>query len=124
MRRISTLAFLALFSCLGAMAQIVLGDINFSLGEGKKISPTTGHITITVPNVQGVADPAATSFVIAGDFGGDNVFDGVEGTFASGVTLDLADFELQPSSDFTLTITSVKVDDAELAAEGGYKLNF
>ncbi len=124
MRRISTLAFLALFSCLGAMAQIVLGDINFSLGEGKKISPTTGHITITFPNVQGVADPAATSFVIAGDFGGDNVFDGVEGTFASGVTLDLADFELQPSSDFTLTITSVKVDDAELAAEGGYKLNF
>ena len=124
MRKITTLALLAFF-CLSAMAQIELGDIKFSLGEGKKISPTTGHITVTFPNVAGVDDPTSTTFVIAGDFGNEDlVFDGVEGTFASGVTLDLVDFELQPSTAYTLKITSVKVNGAELAAEGGYALNF
>ena len=123
MKKISTLAFLAFFFCLNSMAQVVLGDINFSLGEGKKINPATGKITVTFPNVQGVADPTATSFVIAGGFN-DIEFDGVEGTFASGVTLDLAEFELQPATDYALKITSVKVDGTELAAEGGYTLNF
>ena len=123
MKKISTLAFMAFFFCLSSMAQVVLGDINFSLGEGKKINPKTGKITVTFPNVQGVADPTATSFVIAGAFN-DIDFDGVEGTFASGVTLDLADFELEPSTDYALKITSVKVDGTELAAEGGYTLNF
>ena len=107
MKKISTLAFMAFFFCLSSMAQVVLGDINFSLGEGKKINPKTGKITVTFPNVQGVADPTATSFVIAGAFN-DIDFDGVEGTFASGVTLDLADFELEPSTDYALKITSVK----------------
>ena len=51
-------------------------------------------------------------------------FDGIEGSFASGVTLDLADFELQPATDYALKITSVKVDGTECAAEGGYTLNF
>ena len=124
MKKITILAFLAFFTCISAMADMVLGDINFSLGEGKKISPKTGRITVTFPNVTGVDDPTATSFVIAGDFGGDAVFDEVDGTFAAGVTLDLIDFELQPSTDYTLTISSVKVNGVELAAEGGYKLNF
>ena len=123
MKKIFTLAFLAFFFCLSSMAQVVLGDINFSLGEGKKINPTTGKITVTFPNVQGVADPTATSFVLAGGFN-DIEFDGVEGTFASGVTFDLAEFELQPATDYALKITSVKVDGTELAAEGGYTLNF
>ena len=109
--------------CLSSMAQVVLGDINFSIKEGSKINPTTGKITVTFPNVSGVADPAATNFVIAGAFN-EIDFDGVEGSFASGVTLDLAEFELLPATAYALTITSVKVDGAELAAEGGYVLNF
>ena len=116
---------MAFFFCLSAMAQVELGDIKFSLADGKKISPTTGKITVTFPNVTGVEDPTSTTFVLEGNFGNDDLaFDGVEGTFAEGVTFDLADFELQPSTDYTLTITSVKVDGVNLAAEGGYKLNF
>ena len=123
MKKLSTLAFMAFFFCLSSMAQVVLGDINFSLKEGQKISPKTGKITVTFPNVTGVADPAATNFVIAGAFS-DIDFDGVEGSFASGVTLDLAEFELQPATAYTLKITSVKVDGAELAPAEGYVLNF
>ena len=123
MKRFSTLALMAFCFCLSSMAQVVLGDINFSIKEGSKINPTTGKITVTFPNVSGVADPAATNFVIAGAFN-EIDFDGVEGSFASGVTLDLAEFELLPATAYALTITSVKVDGAELAAEGGYVLNF
>ena len=116
MKKISTLAFMAFFFCLSAMSQVVLGDISFSLGEGKKISPTTGKILVTFPNVTGVADPTATNFVLTGAFN-DIDFDGVEGSFASGVTFDLAEFELQPATDYALKITSVKVDGQELAAD-------
>ena len=123
MKKISTLAFLAFFFCLSSMAQVVLGDINFSLGEGKKINPTTGKIVVTFPNVQGVADPTTTNFVMAGAFN-EIDFDGVEGTFASGVTLDLSEFELLPATAYALKITSVKVNGVECAAEGGYSLNF
>ena len=123
MKKISTLAFMAFFFCLSAMSQVVLGDINFSVKDGAKLSPTTGKIVVTFPNVTGVADPTATSFALAGAFN-DIDFDGIESTFASGVTFDLSEFELQPSTEYTLTITSVKVDGAELAAEGGYTLNF
>ena len=125
MKKIFTLAFLAFCFCLGAMADVVLGDINFSLGEGKKINPKTGKIKITFPNVEGVEDKTETTFVIEGNFGDeDKAFDGVEGTFASGVVIDLIDYELEPSTDYTLSITSVKVGGVELAAEGGYALNF
>ncbi|MBR1881214.1 MAG: hypothetical protein IJ804_10795 [Prevotella sp.] len=93
MKKIFTLAFMAFFACLSSMAQVVLGDIQFSLGEGKKINPATGKISVTFPNVTGVADPTATTFVLAGAFN-DSDFDGVEGTFAAGVTFDLAEFEL------------------------------
>ena len=123
MKKLSTLALMAFFFCLSSMAQFVLGDINFSLGEGKKINPTSGKITVTFPNVTGISDPTATSFVIAGAFS-DIDFDGIEGTFATGVTLDLAEFELQPATDYTLKITSVKVDGTELAPAEGYTLNF
>jgi hypothetical protein len=123
MKKLSTLALMAFFFCLSSMAQVVLGDINFSLKEGQKVNPQTGKIAVTFPNVAGVADPAATNFVIAGAFN-DIDFDGIEGSFASGVTLDLVEFELQPATAYTLKITSVKVDGAELAAEGGYVLNF
>ena len=125
MRKISTLAIMAFFFCLGAMAQVELGNISFSLADGKKISPTTGKITVAFPEVTGVADPTATSFVIEGNFGSaDLAFDGIEGTFASGVTFDLVEFELAPATDYTLNITSVKVGGEEKAAEGGYKLSF
>ena len=87
MKKISTLAFMAFFCCLSAMSQVVLGDINFSVKDGAKLSPTTGKITVTFPNVTGVADPTATSFVMAGAFN-DVDFDGVEGTFAAGVVLN------------------------------------
>ena len=123
MKRISTLAIVAFFFCLSTMAQVVLGDINFSLKEGQKISPKTGKITVTFPNVSGVADPTATNFAIAGAFN-DIDFDGLEGSFASGVTLDLAEFELQPATAYVLKITSVKVSDTELAPAEGYTLNF
>ena len=123
MKRISTLALMAFFFCLSSVAQVVLGDINFSLKEGQKVNSQTGKIAVTFPNVAGVADPAATNFVIAGAFN-DIDFDGVEGSFASGVTLDLAEFELQPATAYTLKITSVKVDGAELAPAEGYSLNF
>lgn len=123
MKRIFTLSLVMLLTCMCAMAQVVLGDIKFSLGEGKKISPTTGKILVTFPNVTGVDESA--SFVIEGSFGLEGTeFDGVEGTFASGVTFDLAEYELQPSTEYALTITSVKVDGAECAAEGGYVLHF
>jgi len=123
MKRIFTLSLVMLLTCMCAMAQVVLGDIKFSLGEGKKISPTTGKILVTFPNVTGVDESA--SFVIEGSFGLEGTeFDGVEGTFASGVTFDLAEYELQPSTEYALTITSVKVDGTECAAEGGYVLHF
>lgn len=124
MKKISTLAFMAFFFCLSSMAQVVLGDINFSLKDGQKISPKTGKITVTFPEVSGVADPASTSFVLAGNFGEGLDFDGVEGTFATGVVFDVAEFELQPATDYTLKITSVKVDGTELAPAEGYTLNF
>ena len=123
MKKFFTLAFLATF-CLGAMAQIELGNIKFSLGEGKKINPVTGKIVVTFPDVKGVDDPTATTFVLEGNFSDGTGFDGVEATFADGVTFDLGEYELQPSTDYTLSITSVKVDGVELAAEGGYQLNF
>ena len=123
MRKISTLAFMAFLCCMSAMAQVVLGDIKFSVKDGAKLNPTNGKITVTFPDVTGVEDPTSTNFVLAGAFN-DIDFEGVEGSFASGVTFDLGEFELQPGTDYTLNITSVKVDDAELAAEGGYKLNF
>ena len=125
MKKISTLAFLAFFSCLSAFAQVTLGDIKFSIADGKKVNPNNGKITVTFPNVEGVADPTTTTFVLEGNFGNDDLaFDGVEGTFAEGVTFDLVEFELQPSTDYTLNITSVKVNGTELAAEGGYALHF
>ena len=125
MRKISTLAFMAFFCCMSAMAQVVLGDIKFSVKDGAKLSPTTGKVTVTFPKVTGVEDPTAAKLVIAGNFGEDNGFDGLEGTLASGVTIDFADdYGLEASKEYTLTITSVKVDGAELAAEGGYKLIF
>ena len=51
-------------------------------------------------------------------------FDGIEESFAKGVTLELIDFELAPSTDYTLTITSVKVDGTNLAPAEGYVLHF
>ena len=123
MKRIFTLSLVMLLTCMCAMAQVVLGDIKFSLGEGKKISPTTGKILVTFPDVTGVDESEA--FVIEGSFGIEGTeFDGVEGTFASGVIFDLAEYELQPSTEYALTITSVKVGGAECAAEGGYVLHF
>lgn len=125
MRKISTLAFMAFFFCLSAMAQVELGNIKFSLADGKKINPNTGKITVTFPDVTGVDDPTSTTFVLEGNFGNDDTaFDGVEGTFAAGVTFDLVEFALEPSTDYTLNITSVKVNGEEKAAEGGYSLNF
>ena len=123
MKKLFTLAFMALFCCMSSMAQVVLGDIKFSAKDGAKLNPTTGKITVTFPNVAGVADPTATNFVLAGAFN-DEEFDGVEGSFASGVAFDLVEFELLPATEYTLKITSVKVDGEEYAAEGGYSLNF
>ena len=39
MKKIITLAFMAFFVCLGAMAQVELGDIKFSIADGKKVNP-------------------------------------------------------------------------------------
>ena len=128
MKKFFTLAMMAFVFCLSASAQIVLGDIKFSLGEGKKISPTTGKILVLFPNVAGVDDPVNTNFVIEGSFSAEGVepseFDGIEESFAKGVTLELIDFELTPSTDYTLTITSVKVDGTNLAPAEGYVLHF
>ncbi len=128
MKKIFTLAMMAFVFCLSASAQIELGDIKFSLGEGKKISPTTGKILVLFPNVAGVDDPVNTNFVIEGSFSAEGVepseFDGIEESFAKGVTLELIDFELAPSTDYTLTITSVKVDGTNLAPAEGYVLHF
>ena len=125
MKKITTLAFMAFFVCLGTMAQVELGDIHFSIANGKKVNPNNGKITVTFPNVTGVEDPTATTFVLEGNFGNEDLaFDGVEGTFAEGITFDLVEFELQPSTEYTLNITSVKVNGVELAAEGGYALDF
>lgn len=128
MKKIFTLAMMAFVFCLSASAQIELGDIKFSLGEGKKISPTTGKILVLFPNVAGVDDPVNTNFVIEGSFSAEGVepseFDGIEESFAKGVTLELIDFELAPSTDYTLTITSVKVNGTNLAPAEGYVLHF
>ena len=124
MRKISTLAFMAFLCCMSAMAQVVLGDIKFSVKDGAKLNPTNGKIVVTFPDVTGVEDPTAAKLFIAGNFGPENDFD-AEGTLASGITIDFADdYGLEPGTEYTLAITSVKVDGTELAAEGGYKLNF
>ena len=123
MKKIFTLAFMAFFFCLASMAQVELGDIKFSIKDGQKVNPTTGKITVTFPNVTGVEDPTATNFELSGFFN-EIDFDGLSGSFATGVILDLQEFELEPATDYTLRITSVKVDGTELAAEGGYTLNF
>lgn len=122
MKKIFTLAMMAFVFCLSASAEIVLGDIKFSLGEGKKISPTTGKINVLFPNVEGV-DVETTEFEIAGTFN-ETDFDGLSGLFSQGVTLELADFELAPSTDYTLTISSVKVGGTEMAPAEGYVLHF
>lgn len=122
MKKFFTLAMMAFVFCLSASAQIVLGDIKFSLGEGKKISPTTGKINVLFPNVEGV-DVETTEFEIAGTFN-ETDFDGLSGLFSQGVTLELADFELAPSTDYTLTISSVKVGGTEMAPAEGYVLHF
>ena len=114
---------MAFFFCLASMAQVELGDIKFSIKDGQKVNPTTGKITVTFPNVTGVEDPTATNFELSGFFN-EIDFDGLSGSFATGVILDLQEFELEPATDYTLRITSVKVDGTELAAEGGYTLNF
>lgn len=125
MKKSITLAFLAIFSCLTAMAEVVLGDIKFSIADGSKLSPTTGKISVSFPNVSGVDDPTTTSFVLEGNFGNaDLSFDGVEGTFASGVLFELAEFGLEPATEYTLNITSVKVNGDELAPAEGYALHF
>ncbi len=59
MKRISTLSVMMLLCCLAAMAQIQLGAIKFSLGEGKKISATTGKISVSFPEATGIEDPTA-----------------------------------------------------------------
>ena len=125
MKKSITFALMAFFFSLSAMAQVTLGDIKFSIAEGSKINPTTGKITVTFPNVTGVDDPVTTSFVMEGNFGNEDLaFDGVEGTFATGVTFDVAEYGLEPATDYTMNITSVKVNGDELAPEGGYSLNF
>ena len=125
MKRISTLSVMMLLFCLSAMAQIELGAIKFSLGEGKKISATTGKISVSFPEATGIEDPTATTFVLEGNFGNEDLaFDGVEGTFASGVVFDLADFGIEPAKDYTLKITTVKVNGENLAPAEGYALNF
>ena len=125
MKRISTLSVMMLLCSLAAMAQIQLGAIKFSLGEGKKISATTGKISVSFPEATGIEDPTATTFVLEGNFGNEDLaFDGVEGTFASGVVFDLADFGIEPAKDYTLKITAVKVNGENLAPAEGYALNF
>ena len=125
MKRISPLSVMMLLCSLAAMAQIQLGAIKFSLGEGKKISATTGKISVSFPEATGIEDPTATTFVLEGNFGNEDLaFDGVEGTFASGVVFDLADFGIEPAKDYTLKITTVKVNGENLAPEEGYALNF
>ncbi len=124
MKKIFTLAFMAFFCCLGTMAQITLGDIKFSLREGGKINPVNGKITVTFPNATGV-DDLETPFTLAGNFGNeDTAFDGIIGTFDEGAILSLGDFELEPATDYTLSITSVIVNETELAADTTYTLNF
>ena len=124
MKKITILAFMAFFFGLSAMAQVVLGDIKFSVADGSKLNPVHGKISVSFPNVTGVDDPTTTLFVLEGSFAEGLEFDGVEGSFASGVVFDLAEYELQPSTAYTLKITSVKVNGTEVAADGGYALNF
>ena len=125
MKKIFTLAFLAFFSCLSTFAEVELGAVKFSLGEGKKISPTTGKITISFPNATGLEGSGIGGFIAEGNFGSEETaFDGLEGSFSDGLTLDLSEFELTPSTNYTLTITSVKVGGVEKAPEGGYVLHF
>lgn len=125
MKKISTLVIMTFFCCLGALAQVELGNIKFSLGEGKKISPTTGKILVTFPEVKGV-DPTTTTFVAAGKFtpGEELEFDGVQALFSEGFEIALSDYALEPKTDYTLTITSVVVNDVELAPAEGFVLHF
>jgi len=125
MKKISTLVIMTFFCCLGALAQVELGNIKFSLGEGKKISPTTGKILVTFPDVKGV-DPTTTSFEIAGKFtpGEELEFDGVTALFSEGYEISLSDYELEPKTDYTLTITSVKVNNIELLNDTTFVLHF
>jgi len=125
MKKISTLVIMTFFCCLGALAQVELGDIKFSLGEGKKISPTTGKILVTFPDVQGV-DPTTTSFEIAGKFtpGEELEFNGVTALFSEGYEISLYDYELEPKTDYALTITSVKVNNIELLNDKTFVLHF
>lgn len=122
MKKIFTLAIVAFFCSLGMMAQVELGNIKFSLGEGKKISPKTGVISVSFPNATGLTDEEkqSTEIFIEGKFSAeghdDEEFDGSEKLTRS-FDIALADYELSPKTDYTLTITSVKINNQEFVTD-------
>lgn len=117
------LAIVALLISVASFAQVELGAPKFSIKDGAKVNPSRTVISMTFPNVAGIEDPS-TQFTIEGSFGEGYEFDGVGGSFGSGANISLVDFELEGGVDYTLTITSVKVNGVECAVEGGYTLNF
>lgn len=114
-----------LFAALTAMAQVELGSIKFNVKDGRKISPTK-VIEVSFPDITGVDATTVVSYggIIAAEGEEGEEFDGYTAYGSNPVQLPLEDFGVAENTNYTLTITSVIINETDYAAEGGYTLNF
>ena len=112
----------AMLMTVAASAQVELGAPSWNIKDGQKIS-LTKSISLSFPNAAGVT--AESVFSVAGNIiaegevaSDDNAFDGLDANIANAVEIVLSDIiEVQPSTNYTLQITSVLVDGTEALTE-------
>ncbi len=128
MKKTLLLVMLTAFASLAATAQVVLGDVKWSIRDGAKVNPAK-TITIQFPNINGVDGTATISlagnlFAEGEEATEDNAFDGIEANVLDPVAFPLADFEVVENTSYTLKITSVKVDGVEAIGDTTFVINF
>lgn len=126
MKKIFTLALLTLFVSISAMADTVLGDPTFSIKDGGSINPTKlidgEGIILSFPNATEL-----DAFTVSGKLESEGAeaieFDGLEGTFTAGCVITGLDGVAEKTA-YTLSITSVKVNNVEMLTDTTYVLHF